>query len=857
MNPISPVLKAIASAILVCAIAFAVPAAAQSPAIQSASVERALDELSTIEARIGEIAAGVEDSAETTRSSDDNALLSETILQLSGYRDELGTLEQRAMTVRTQSQEALDAVADLVPAGEEDAGSTSQGAGSGEAGAGEAEAASARLEDSDLSQVTAPYREINRRASVAVAEARLAAIDARRLIETITRERETVFVTSVTKRGLSPVAPSVWVEALQTVDDVWAELIGQASEWRAEQISRGAPYPVLILSVVSLVLLGGLMLLYRMFYRWETQRNTEKRPSRQTVATLAMTSFLSRFATAFAVVMSIAGVAYLSGMNLLDTAAGRSVAFVTVAVLCMRALVSAVMAPRTTAFRLIGVGDQAARAISVSFIILVVAFALESVLAATGALASPGEALVAVRTFCLALLTGGLLVWLAIKLKAKTESGKSTLRIVLRWLILVLAAVIVGSSLAGYHFLSRYLVERIVLVSIVLLIAILVREFIRASALKMLSGVVEKRRYVSARENDDAEEEAPALHSEFWIKSSVDTLVLLMLPPFLLLALGLPAAELWNEIRWLLAGFEIGGQRISLGGILSAILTVLAIMLATRIIQRTLERQILPKSQISSGAANSLVTLLGYAGVIIAGISAIGVIGFDLSSLAIIAGALSVGIGFGLQSIVSNFVAGLILLFERPFKIGDWVVTPSGEGTVQKINVRATEVLTFDRRSIIVPNAELVSNSFGNWTHKSDVMRIAVTVGVKYGTDTRKVEKALLEVAGSVDYLHKEPAPYVILKAFGDSSVDFELRGFIVAEHIVVAPSEIRHQIAAIFAREDITIPFPQRDIHFDWPDAPKALRPQTPDMRDDGSQTEEPAPENEARAAADREETG
>lgn len=849
MTPMRSALKVINGLVFLFALMLAMPAVGQST-----SSVGALEELSEIEARLDAISGEIQGLSEAEQASENNTAPSSRILRLSTIRDELGTLEARAMMIRTESQEALDAVADLLP--EETAEASQSGDTASDASAAEDTSEPDRLAQSDLSGVTAPYRELQRRASIAAADARLLAIDARRLAEQITEQRETVFVSSVAERGLSPLRPAVWVEGLQTVDDVWNDILRQAGAWRQSQIDRGAPYPVLILSVVSFVLLGGLMLLYRVFYRWETKRYNQSRPSRQTVATLAMTSFLLRFSTAFAVVLAIAGVAHLFGIKLLDTSAGQSVAFVTIAVLCMRALVSSVMAPRTTAFRLIGVGDQAAQAISLSFIILVVAFAAESVFAATGVLASPGSALTALRTFCLALLTGGLLVWLAVKLKAKTETGKSGLRILLRWLILLLAATVVVTSLAGYHFLSRYIVERIVLVSIVLMIAILVREFVRASALKMLSGVVEKRRYASAREHDEADDDTSLINSEFWIKSSVDTIIILALPPFLALAFGVPPAELWTEIKRILSGFEIAGQRISFGGILSAIFTVFAIMLATRLIQRTLERQILPKSHISSGAANSLVTLLGYAGVIIGIISAVGVIGFDLSSLAIIAGALSVGIGFGLQSIVSNFVAGLILLFERPFKIGDWIVTPSGEGTVQKINVRATEVLTFDRRSIIVPNAELVSNSFGNWTHKSDVMRVAISVGVKYGSDTRKVEKLLLEIAESVQYIHKYPPPFVVFQDFADSSLNFELRAYIVAEHVVAAPTEVRHEIARVFEREGITIPFPQRDIHFDWPDAPDGLNRPRQAKEDDSSQSEPASEENERRLANEREDS-
>lgn len=820
---------------------------------QQTSSERALEDISEIESSLEAINSDLAELARNFETSDEPDEFSDQIAAIADIRDSLSSLEARAIEIRSGSQEALDSVADLIPSETEDgiadaAGSTASGSSSESS-----QTAAARLAESDLSGVTAPFREINSRASIAAANARLADIDARRLMESISQSRESVFVSSILERGASPVSAAVWMQAFARTDDVWMELGTEINEWRGAQIARGTPYPLAILVGLSLVLFSGLFWLYRLFYKWELRKNTEVRPSRQTVAYVAMGSFLARFATAGAVVLMIAGCAYLLGMNLFESSAGRRVAFVTVAVLCMRALVSSVMAPRTTAFRLIGVGDKAAAAISLSFVVLVIAFAIESILTATGALASPGAALVGVRTFLLALLTGCLLLWLAVRMRAQTEKGKSTLRIVIRWTVVAVAITIMVSSLLGYHSFSRYLVERLILVSIVLLIAILVREYIRAAALKFLSGVVEKRRYESAREDDD--DEPTEMNSEFWIKSSVDTIVVLLLPPFLLLALGIPASELWNEIRWLLAGFEVGGQRISLGSILSAILTVIAIMLATRVIQRTLERQILPKSQISSGAANSLVTLLGYAGVIIAFVSAIGVIGFDLSSLAIIAGALSVGIGFGLQSIVSNFVAGLILLFERPFKIGDWIVTPSGEGTVQKINVRATEVLTFDRRSIIVPNAELVSNSFGNWTHKSAVMRVAVSVGVKYGTDTRKVEKAMLEVAENIQYVLKDPPPYVVMKGFGDSSLDFELRAYIVADNVVIAPSEMRHELAKVFEREEINIPFPQRDIHFDWPDAPKALQSDNAD-EDDDEPKEQPSRRNRERAADEKDET-
>ena len=268
-------------------------------------------------------------------------------------------------------------------------------------------------------------------------------------------------------------------------------------------------------------------------------------------------------------------------------------------------------------------------------------------------------------------------------------------------------------------------------------------------------------------------------------------------------------------------GFNIGGVQIpSIANFVFGIGVFIAIMGLTRVAQRGFQKGPFAHSQIDAGVQNSLITLLGYAGLVVALFAAISTIGIDLSSLALIAGALSVGIGFGLQSIVNNFVSGLILLFERPIKAGDWIVTASGEGTVKKISVRSTEIETFDRSSIIVPNSELISSTVTNWTHKDRIGRIIVPVGVSYSADPEQVKQILLKCAQDHPLIFRYPEPYVVWQDFGASSLDFELRGFLgnIADGLQVR-SQLRFAIFKALSEAGIEIPFPQRDVHVkSWP---------------------------------------
>jgi small-conductance mechanosensitive channel len=204
----------------------------------------------------------------------------------------------------------------------------------------------------------------------------------------------------------------------------------------------------------------------------------------------------------------------------------------------------------------------------------------------------------------------------------------------------------------------------------------------------------------------------------------------------------------------------------------------------------------------------------------------------ELKHFAVLAGAFGIGIGFGLQNIVNNFVSGLILLFERPVKVGDVVVLSGQWGNVRKIGLRSTVVETFDRAEIIVPNSQLISEQVTNWTLSSNMARLVFPVGVAYGSDLAEVLKILLEVAEANDMVMSHPLPSPVFTGFGESSLDFELRVWIGDPNKLIATrSDLGMAIDHRFREAGIEIPFPQRDLHLRSVDpvVAQALRPGAP----------------------------
>lgn len=480
-------------------------------------------------------------------------------------------------------------------------------------------------------------------------------------------------------------------------------------------------------------------------------------------------------------------------------------------------LARAVLAPKAPSWRLVKLSDKGARDLNFAVLSMAVVNGSDYVLGAVSETLSSPVVLTVMKSF-LSSVVVGLIVFVVSFLRPMlaqsgdpSERGRPWPKAAAVPLRIIGIGLIVLSAI-GYVGLSRFLATQMVLTGAV--VATMYIGILSGKAISAANQFGETRvgRYLGQRFSlkpvalDQAGIVAGLLIYVFALSIGI---------PLILISWGFQPRDLELWLINIFTEINVGTIRISIFGILGGILLFTLGLVATRWLQKWLDGNVMARSQVDAGVRNSVKTGVGYLGTGIAGLIGISAAGIDLSSLALVAGALSLGIGFGLQNIVSNFVSGLILLVERPFKVGDWVATGTTEGFVRRISVRATEIETFQRQSIIVPNSELINAPVGNWTHRNKLGRIEIPVSVSYESDPRQVMDLLMEIALAHPGLLRNPEPVVLFNGFGASSLDFELRGF-VGDVLGALPirNELRVTILERFRSQRILMPYPHQEVH-------------------------------------------
>ncbi len=640
-------------------------------------------------------------------------------------------------------------------------------------------------------------------------------IEAKTLSDRISDTRRALFTSRLLEH--TEINGSVLEEALQSFSADAARVQRSITSWLSF-VFKFKALQLAIAVFLSMALASLILFLeYRLFGRINRRDPTNEAPS-----------YLSRFSVAFfsTILPSLALSFFLAStyflldtFNVLRTDIAPIVASVFALiglVFFVMAISRAVLAPAAPNWRLVKLSNKGARDLSIAIFLMALVNGLDYVVSVINESYSSPVVLTVMRSFASSVVIGLLLFFTSFLRPVLAESGDPAIRgrpwpravaITLR----IVGAVLILAAAIGYVGLARFLATQIVLTGAVLAtmyIGILTGKAISAPnqfGETRVGRFIGRRFHLSAVVLDQSGIGAGLVIYAFALVTGI---------PLILMSWGFQPRDLQLWLFNLFTEINVGTIRISIFGILGGILLFAAGLFVTRWFQKWLDGNVMARSHIDGGVRNSVKTGVGYLGTGIAGIIGISAAGIDLSSLALVAGALSLGIGFGLQNIVSNFVSGLILLVERPFKVGDHVITGVNEGIVKRISVRATEIETFRRQSIIVPNSELINSPLGNWTHRNRMQRSEVPVSVAYDADPQEVIDVLLAVVNERSDVLRNPEPHVEFLRFGASSLDFELRFHLadIADGLPVR-NEVRIEILRRFRARDIVMPYPHQDV--------------------------------------------
>ncbi|MEL6967194.1 MAG: mechanosensitive ion channel domain-containing protein, partial [Pseudomonadota bacterium] len=670
-------------------------------------------------------------------------------------------------------------------------------------------------EPAEISEERQRLSDVKARATVSIRDAELLSVQSNALVARTVELRRDLFLSSLLKR--QPLNPDRFAGVLQEAPSalalVWATLV----TWIVSLVQFRLP-SVLAAVILCTAIGAGLLWLRKRVRNWVgVMDDAEPLPPLQRVVHAFLSTVLTGLVFAF-FLLAVHLVAQQSGLYRfrIDQMV-PALLWVLAGIFFVSLLLRAILGPRHPNRRMVAISDKAANRLFGLGLSMAAVYGadvyLTEVISIFGLSVNLTVAKTLLSTILIALIMVAAVTTRLNEPSSKTADGGQNTNPgfrgwnpILYLLVWVALVAIVALGALGYVTLSRFIAGQIVITGTIVATMFIGYQAARALGAQGALASTGFGQSLLARGRSTM-----GLDQIGLILSVLINLVVTVIGvPLILLQWGRRFDEITAIAATAFSGFSVGGVEISFGRIFLAVVVFILGVAVTRLIQRWFEGKVLVRTTLDSGVKNSVRAGLGYLGYFIAGLIAFSWAGLNLSNIAIIAGALSVGIGFGLQNIVNNFVSGLIMLVERPIKAGDIINVGGVEGFVRKINVRATEMETFDRQSVIIPNSVVINTAVANWMHVDHVRRVIIRVGVAYGSDVEKVRKVLLQVLEGDERIAPEPEPYVYFANFGASSLDFELRFFIHdLMEVILVETDVRFRIDAVFRENEIEIPFP------------------------------------------------